>query len=349
MKRVILALVLLLLLCPAGGAALIWHQVTQPGPLQAATDHVVPRGATAHITHDLAQAGIISPGTLSELSFRLAARATASHGALHAAELHFPAQASMLDVLYVLRHGQPVRHFLTIPEGRTARQIAIILQQAPFLTGDVPPLREGAILPQTVAYERDTSRARLVSRLETLMSETLARVWAGRDPSIGLTSPEQLLILASIVERETGIAAERPKVARVFLNRLAQGMKLQSDPTAIYDLSEGLGTLDHGLTHDELHQAGPHNTYVIDGLPPGPICSPGLAALDAVAHPASGDMLYFVADGTGGHGFSHDLHEHNQRVETLKALRGTIKAASPQAAPARHDGRGAGAPSQHRH
>jgi len=329
MKRVVLALFLLLVLSTAGCAGWTWSYAHRTGPLAVATDHVVPHGSTAHIAHDLALAQIIPPGRISEFQFRLITRLTTTQGALHAAELHFPAGASVLDVLAILRHAPPVRHFLTIPEGRTARQIALILGEAPLLTGPLPLLAEGAILPQTLAYERGTPRAQIAQRLETLMRQTLARVWAQRDPSIGLASPEQLLILASIVERETGVNAERPMVARVFLNRLGQNMKLQSDPTAIYDLSEGLGVLDHGVTHDELHRPGPHNTYVVDGLPEGPICSPGVAALGAVAHPAQGDMLYFVADGTGGHGFSHDLREHNQRVEALRTLK-SAHAANPK-------------------
>jgi len=321
MKRFFLAFLALLVLCGAGASAEVWFYAHRPGPLEKALDHVVPHGSTARIAHDLAEARIIPSGPFSEVQFRLIARLTAGQGALHAAELNFPAQASVLDVLHVLRHAAPVRHYLTIPEGLTARQIAQMIAQDTMLTGDVPPFAEGTLLPQTIAFERGAPRAQIVHRLEDLMRETLARVWAGRVPDPSITSPEQLLVLASIVERETGNSAERPEVARVFLNRLAQGMKLQSDPTAIYDLSEGMGAIDHGITHDELHRAGPHNTYVIDGLPPSPICSPGLAALDAVAHPASGDMLYFVADGHGAHGFSHDLREHNRRVETLRSLK----------------------------
>ncbi|NVN04469.1 endolytic transglycosylase MltG [Asaia spathodeae] len=321
MKRVFLALFLLLVLSGAGGAAALWQFAHRPGPLQNPVDHVVPHGSTVMIAHDLASAGIIPGGSMSERQFRLIARLTRSQGALHAAELHFAAGASVLDVLDVLRHGTPVSHHLTIPEGRTARQIATLIVQDPLLTGPMPAIEEGALLPQTIAYERGAPRAQIVHRLETLMTQTLARVWAGREPDPTLKTPRDLLILASIVERETGDDAERPQVARVFLNRLALGMKLQSDPTAIYDLSEGLGVLDHPVTHDDLHVAGPHNTYEIAALPPGPICSPGLAALNAVAHPATGDMLYFVADGTGKHGFSHDLHEHNTRIEALRALR----------------------------
>lgn len=321
MKRVFLAFFLLLLLTGAGSTAVLWHFAQRPGPLQNSVDHVVPHGSTVTITHDLADAGIIPDGELAGLGFRILARLTKSDGALHAAELHFASGASALDVLGVLRHGNPVSHHLTIPEGRTARQIATLIAQDPLLSGSMPVIAEGTLLPQTIAYERGASRTQIVHRLETLMTQTLAHVWAGRDPDPVLKTPQDLLILASIVERETGDEAERPQVARVFLNRLSLGMKLQSDPTAIYDLSAGLGVLDHPVTHDELHMAGPHNTYDIAGLPPGPICSPGLAALNAVAHPATGDMLYFVADGTGKHGFSRDLHEHNQRVDALKVLK----------------------------
>ncbi|WP_438381961.1 endolytic transglycosylase MltG [Asaia sp. BMEF1] len=326
MKRVLLAFFVLLVLAGVGGTAALWHFAHRPGPLQNPVDHVVPHGSTIMIAHDLAGAGIIPNGRAAELQFRLLARLTKSDGALHAAELHFVTACSVLDVLNVLRHGTPVSHHLTIPEGRTARQITTLIAQDPLLSGPMPEITEGALLPQTIAYERGASRKQIVHRLETLMTQTLARVWAGRDSDPALKTPHELLVLASMVERETGDDAERPQVARVFLNRLSLGMKLQSDPTAIYDLSDGLGVLDHAVTHDELHMAGPHNTYEIAALPPGPICSPGLAALNAVAHPAAGDMLYFVADGTGKHGFSHDLHEHNQRVEALRMLKPAHKA-----------------------
>jgi len=321
MKRVFLALALILALLAAGSVATLWNFAHRSGPLDSAVDHVVPRGSTVRIARDLASAGIIPAGKMVETQFRLVARLTKSDGALHAAELHFPHGASVMDVLRILRHGSPVRHYLTIPEGRTARQIATIIEQDQLLSGPMPMIAEGALLPQTIAYERGALRTQIVHRLEVLMTQTLDRVWQERDPDLTLKSSQDLLILASVVERETGDDSERPEVARVFLNRLAKGMKLQSDPTAIYDLSNGLGVLDHPVTHEELHRAGSHNTYDIMGLPPGPICSPGLAALQAVAHPAAGDMLYFVADGTGKHGFSRDLHEHNRRIDALKAVR----------------------------
>lgn len=321
MRRLFLALFALLVLCGAGSGALLWSYAHRPGPLEQGTDHVVPRGSSARIARDLAEARIIPAGQFSDYAFRLIVRLTRGQGALHAAELHFPARANIIEILHVLRHAQPVRHFLTVPEGLTVRQITTLLENQPLLSGPVPAFDEGALLPQTLAYERGTSRSEIVRRLEILMREALARVWAGRAPDPYVTAPQQLIVLASIVERETGNSAERPKVARVFLNRLARGMKLQSDPTAIYDLSGGEGVLDHGVTHDELHVPGPHNTYVIDGIPPTPICSPGLAALQAVAHPAEGDMLYFVADGHGAHGFSNDLKAHNQRIEALRSVR----------------------------
>lgn len=330
MKRFILALILLCAFAAAGAGISFWQFAHRPGPLAASIDYVVPRGSTARISHDLGVAKILPQGILAEKQFQLLTRLTASQGLLHAAELHFPAESSPLDVLAILRHGVPVSHHLTLAEGLTARQMTEILNQNHLLTGPTPKIEEGAMLPQTLSFERGAPRAQIVHRLEHLMDETLTRVWREREPESALKSPKEMLILASIVERETGNDVERPEVARVFLNRLAQGMKLQSDPTAIYDLSDGVGILDHSLTHDELHRLSPHNTYEIDGLPLGPICSPGLASLKAVAHPAAGNMLYFVADGAGRHKFTQDLREHNRSVAALRALRSLHP---PQVAP----------------
>jgi len=209
---------------------------------------------------------------------------------------------------------------VTLPEGLTARQIAAVIAQADATTGDVPQIAEGALLPQTYLYPRGTSREHLVEEASAAMRQALERAWPKRQADLPLADAREALILASIVERETAIAEERPHVAAVFVNRLRAGMKLQSDPTVIYGLSDGLGTLDRKLTHADLSDPSPYNTYVVAGLPPGPICSPGLASIEAVLHPAASDDLYFVADGTGGHVFARTLTEQNRNVARLRAL-----------------------------
>ena len=287
-----------------------------PGPLPAAADIVVPHGDTEEVANALRRADVIG----APIPFRLAALLTARAGPLHAAELHFPAHASLREVLAVLRIARPVQHELTIPEGLTAAQIAELVAHAPFLVGNTPVPAEGAVLPQTYDYERGETREALLGRAERAMRRALAAAWAGRAPGLPLADPEQLVVLASMVERETAIPAERPLVAAVFVNRLRLGMKLQSDPTVIYGADGGLGPLSRPLSRADLVHDDPYNTYVAPGLPPAPICSPGLAALKAAAHPAVTDDLYFVADGTGGHAFAATLRQHDANVARYRAL-----------------------------
>ncbi len=286
-----------------------------PGPLAAATDVVVPHGTLTGIAEALAQAGVIR----HPLALRAAAWWTRDAGPLHAGEFRFPAAASLRATLAVLRTARPVQHRLTIAEGLTASQIAALFNDDPLLTGPPVSIAEGAVLPETYAYERDTPRAAVLARAERAMEQALAKAWAGRAEGIGLSDPRALLILASIVERETAKPEERPLVAAVFLNRLRQGMRLQSDPTVVYAATGGSGVLDRKLSRADLDSDSPYNTYRIAALPPGPIDSPGRASLAAVAHPADSDALYFVADGTGGHAFARTLAEHNRNVAKWRA------------------------------
>ncbi len=310
----------MLLLGSAG--ALGWNAVIGayrgPGPLAAARDVVVPHGGPEEVGRALLSAGVIG----HVWQFRLAVAATSRDGVLRAAELAFPAHASLATVLDVLRRGRPVEHFVTIPEGLTAAEIEALLARTPGLTGKAPLPAEGALLPQTYAFTLGTTRRAVEARAEAAMTRALRGVWQGRDAALPLASPEQLVTLASIVERETALAAERPLVASVFLNRLRLGMRLQSDPTVIYADSAGGGTLAHPLTRADLERPSPYNTYQVDGLPPGPIDSPGLASLEAVAHPAASRDLYFVANGSGGHAFARTLAAHNRNVARWRALNG---------------------------
>ncbi len=296
------------------GAIRLYHS---PGPLTRPTVVVIPHGGLDILADTLARAGVIRTPRF----FKAAALATEADGPLHAGELIFPATASLATVLDTLRFGRPIQHLVTIPEGLTAAQISTILAHADGLTGDLTVPPEGSILPDTYAYTRGTQRSAIITRARQAMDRTLAADWASRSAGLPLRNQHEALILASIVEREAKLPPERAMIARVFLNRLADHMRLQADPTALYGASGGTFTLDRPLTHDDLARNDPYNTYVADGLPAGPICSPGAAALLAVTHPASGDALYFVSDGTGGHVFATSLATHNENVGRLRNQR----------------------------
>ena len=270
----------------------------------------MPRGGLGEVGDALAREGVVA----GALPFQAAVLATNGDGAIHAGELEFPAGASLRDVLHILRTAKPIQHLVTIPEGLTAQQVAALLDRAPLLEGAAPVPAEGSLLPETYAYDRGTTRAALLERAAKAMDRALDRAWAARSPTLPLDRPRDAVILASMVERETAKPDERPRIAAVFLNRLRQGMKLQSDPTVVYGASGGAGTLDHGLTRAELDRDDPYNTYRIPGLPPGPIAMPGAASLRAVTQPAATDDLFFVADGTGGHVFARTQEEHLRNV-----------------------------------
>ena len=308
--RAFLGTLLVLVLLIGGGGFYAYRQYGQPGPLQEARALIVPRGGIGEVADTLAREGVIA-GTVE---FQAAALATIGDGALHAGELEFPAGVSLREVLHILRTAKPIQHLVTIPEGLTAIQVAALLDRTPLLDGAVPVPPEGSLLPETYAFDRGTSRAALIERATKAMGRALDRAWAARSPTLPLDSPHDALILASIVERETAKPEERPRVAAVFLNRLRQGMKLQSDATVTYGASAGAGTLDHGLTRSELDSDDPYNTYRIPGLPPGPIAMPGAASLRAVTQPLQSTELFFVADGTGGHVFARTQEEHLRNV-----------------------------------
>jgi UPF0755 protein len=288
----------------AGCGWAVLRAVQAPGPLAVTRDVVVPRGGFGEVAAVLQSAGVID----RPLLFRVVSAVTAWQGTLRAAELRFPAGASLGQVLRILRAGRPVQHRLTIAEGLTSARIATLLAEADGLRGDVEVPAEGSVLPQTYAYERGMTRASVLE----------AAAWQGRAAGLPLRNSEEAVVLASIVERETGVARERPLVARVFYNRLRLGMRLQSDPTVIYGVSGGSGVLPRGLSRADLERAdAPYSTYAVAGLPPGPICNPGISSVDAVLHPATSAALYFVADGSGGHAFADSLGEHERNVRRM--------------------------------
>ena len=288
---------------------------TAPGPLAEERAVVVPRGGAEGIARTLAAAGIID----DPRAFALAAWWTQAGGRpLRAAEFSFPAHASLAEVLRILREARPVQRRLTIPEGFTARQILALLERTEGLVGDVPPIEEGALLPETYAFQWGDSRAGIVRRAEAAMAQALAEAWERRAEGLPLATPREALVLAAIVERETGVPEERARIAAVFLNRLRRGMPLQSDPTVIYAVAAG-GPFERAITRADLERDSPFNTYRVRGLPPAPIAAPGREALIAVTRPASTDDLYFVATGDGGHAFARTLEEHNRNVARWRA------------------------------
>jgi UPF0755 protein len=296
-----------------------------PGPLAAETMHVVPRGAgVGAIAKDLAQAGVIGDA----FAFRAVVRLSGKSKTLKAGEYDFPAHVSLKDVIDKMAAGDVYHRSFTVPEGYTSRQIVKLLQAVPELNGDAPPVpAEGALLPETYDFTRGDLRADKIAQMQAAMTQALDELWAQRDPASPFRSPAEAVTLASIVEKETGVASERPRIAGVFLNRLRLGMKLQSDPTVIYALTkgdikdEGQGPLGRRLLKKDLEIDSPYNTYLYAGLPPGPIANPGRAALQAVLMPEHNDFLYFVADGTGGHVFARSIAEHEHNVLLWRKIR----------------------------
>ena len=245
---------------------------------------------------------------------------------LKSGEYAFQKHASLRDVIATIVEGKVVQHAVTIPEGLTSEQIVARLSDNDIFAGSVREIpREGTLLPETYKFPRGTTREQVMQRMQQAQKRVLAEIWERRNPDIPVKSPDQLIVLASIVEKETGRADERSRVAAVFTNRLRQKIKLQSDPTIIYGLVGGKGTLGRPIKRREITQPSPYNTYVIDGLPPGPIANPGRASLEAAANPARTRDLFFVADGTGGHTFTETYDAHQKNVAKLRAMEKQIQ------------------------
>jgi UPF0755 protein len=313
MRRLLLA-GCVLGLCGVGAAWLALRAYESPGPLRQDLSVVVPHGSYDDVARALRASGVIGRPAI----FRAFSVVTAWQGPLRAAELRFPAGASLEQVLRILRFGRPIQHLLTIAEGVTSAKVALLLADASALRGDVTVPAEGSVLPQTYAYEMGMTRSAVLARAQEALRRVLADEWPKRDADVPLHSAQDAVVLASIVERETALARERPLVARVFYNRLRLGMRLQSDPTVVYGVSGGFGVLTRALTRADLQAAdAPYSTYALAGLPPGPICNPGRSSIEAVLHPAASEALYFVADGSGGHAFSDSLAEHERNVRRM--------------------------------
>ncbi len=297
-------------------------RLDRPGPLQADTTVIVERGASMPaIAESLQSGGVIDDAFL----FRLAARFYRVSRSLKAGEYAFPARVSMGGVIDILVSGETVIRQFTVPEGLTSAEVATLLAEVEGLIGDVDGVpAEGSLLPETYNYAWADARPEIVGRMQKAMADALSELWPTRADDLPFDTPAEAVILASIVEKETGVPDERPLVAGVFVNRLRRGMRLQSDPTVVYALTGGTGPLDRALRSRDLRVDNPYNTYANAGLPPGPIANPGRASLEAVLNPAETDYIYFVADGTGGHAFAKTLAEHNKNVAKWRRIRRTI-------------------------
>ncbi|QPF87687.1 endolytic transglycosylase MltG [Bradyrhizobium genosp. L] len=311
--------ILIILMIGAGAGYYYGKQTLEaPGPLQEDKVVNIPaRAGKRDIADVLSREGVINVNPWVFIGSVFALKASSD---LKPGEYSFAKSASLRDVIATIVEGKVVQHAITIPEGLTSEQIVTRLTDNDIFTGSVREIpREGTLLPETYKFPRGTTRDQVIQRMQQAQKRVLAEIWERRNPDVPLKSPDQLVTLASIVEKETGRADERSRVAAVFVNRMRQKMKLQSDPTIIYGLVGGKGTLGRPIKRSEITQPSPYNTYVIDGLPPGPIANPGRASLEATANPARTRDLFFVADGTGGHAFTETYDQHAKNVAKLRA------------------------------
>lgn len=316
-------------------AALVvaWSVYFGPGPAARQGETTVVTltsgSGVSAIAAQMKAAGVIRSTDL----FKAAATLTGADRKLRAGEYEVPTRTSLNGILKLLVEGRVVRHFVTLPEGWSSAQAVDILMKQPVLTGTVEETpEEGSLWPDTYEVTRGETRQSVIGRMQRAATENLRILWAQRAPGTVVRNPEEALILASIVEKETGLAAERPRVAAVFSNRLRQGMRLESDPTIVYGITQGR-PLGRGIRRSELDRPTAWNTYQIDGLPPTPIANPGKEALAAVLNPPSDTALFFVADGSGGHAFAVTYEEHLQNVARWRQIE-RQKAGLPADAPA---------------
>jgi UPF0755 protein len=315
----LLTFLLVLLIAVGATSYVVRLQFDKPGPLAYPTVFVVPRGeGVSAIARRLEQEGIIN----DRWTFFIAARYFKVHDKIKAGEYNIKAEASLRDVLDTLVEGKSILYSVSVPEGLTSWQVIERLKANPDLVGDIleiPP--EGSLLPDTYRFARGTSRDELIRRMQGEQKKFIEGLWATRSRDLALTTPEQVINLAAIVEKEASRADERPRVAAVYLNRLKKRMRLEADPTIIYGASGGKGTLGRPILKSEVEdETNPYNTYRNAGLPPTPIANPGRAAIEAVLKPARSSDLFFVADGTGAHVFAESYSDHQKNVARWRAI-----------------------------
>jgi len=326
--RVVLLLIVLTVAVGAAGTWYVFREFDAPGP-QAPTGEEtivsIPMGTGLNqVAAILEQNRVVRSGMI----FRIGVIANRKAAALKAGEYAIPSGSSPSQIMQILIDGKSIVYKLTLAEGLTSATIIELVRGHAVLVGDITEIpAEGSLLPETYIFDRGTTRKDLVARMQADHTRAVDELWAGRAKDLPFSTKEEAVTLASIVEKETGVASERPRVAAVFVNRLRKGMKLQSDPTIIYGLTKGV-PLGRGIRQSELEKPTPYNTYVIFGLPPTPIANPGKASLAAVMNPAQTNDLYFVADGTGGHAFAATLEEHEANVRKWREIERQRAAAS---------------------
>ena len=301
-------------------ASVVWWQVKNlivaEGPLQEVVNVVIPKGAnTKIVAQELKKSGVID----SELLFRLVTRLNSADKNLKAGEYQFMPKVSVLQVMEKIARGEVYYRKITIPEGLTVGQIMYLISNYPGLSGEISlDVQEGELLPETYSFELDAPRDSIILQAKNAMDKIKQVIWDNREEGLPYKNINDMMTMASIIEKETAVPDERAVVASVFVNRLHKRMRLQTDPSVIYALTEGEFELKRPLRKNDLNIDSPYNTYRNYGLPPHPICNPGVEAMEAAAHPDKTDYLYFVADGEGGHNFAKSLNEHNRNVRKWK-------------------------------
>ncbi|MEM8951732.1 MAG: endolytic transglycosylase MltG [Pseudomonadota bacterium] len=340
MRRLLLLLLVLVIVASGAnyGVSAFNRYLTDDGPNTEEATVVLPRGSGLQaIVHRLDEAGVIRHPWL----FQLAVRIGGHDRALKAGEYAFPAKVTPSQVIAIVTEGKTVARRITVIEGQTVAEVFRTIDRTEGLSGDLPAKpAEGSLLPETYLFSQGDSKEEMVARMQKAMREVLEDAWKDRAPDLPFATPDEALIMASIVDRETAVAEERAKVAAVFVNRLRLGMRLQSDPTIIYGLTKGEGPLDRELTRQDWKLDDPYNTYRISGLTPGPIGNPGRESIEAVMNPDEHDYLYFVADGTGGHAFAETLDQHNENVARWRRIKAGEEPMPIKPSPPRPEGLG---------
>jgi UPF0755 protein len=322
-----------ILACIFAGGFWAIGQINAPSAIETQSEFLIDSGKSGRqIADDLDTAGLVQRPDFFYMWMRL------KGDTVKAGEYEIPARSSIKQIYDILASGKTVQRHITLPEGFTVKQAAALINGAPYLEGEITDLPdEGSLLPETYSYTRNETRKALIKRMQAAHDTLLDELWDNRDTSLPLKSKDEAVVLASIVEKETGKAEERPKIAGLFYNRLKIGMPLQTDPTVVYVITDKLGHMGgKPLLRKHLAVDSPYNTYKVVGLPPGPIANPGKASLEAVFKPETHNYLFFVADGTGGHIFSESLAGHNKNVlEWRKIKRDLNRKAAADANPAK--------------